>query len=444
MTAATATTTCFAERAPERFGELDPEATAAAVRGEVSDVGFGDGEFRIDPVPRVLSRAEWDPLAAGLCQRIRALERFVADVYGRQSIIRDDVIPATAVATATYFEPLMQQAVHEERRFIAIAGLDCVRGSDGVFRVLEDNVRTPSGIAYAIAARAAVAAHVPAPEGLEPIEPALVALHRALKAAAPPGVEEPTIAVLSDGPANSAFYEHEAVARALDLPLVRLADLRLRGGYLHARTEGGEMRLDVLYRRTDEDRLTHADGGLTAVAQLLLDPWCRGKLGLANAFGTGVADDKLLHAHVETMVRYYLGEEPLLESVRTWDLSRPGQLDRALERLETLVIKPRAGFGGQGVTLGPLATPAQLDGAAKTLRAAPADFVVQDFAPLSVHPTVIDGQLEPRHVDLRPFVFYGEEPEVMPGGLTRVALDEGEMVVNSSRNGGAKDTWVVA
>jgi uncharacterized circularly permuted ATP-grasp superfamily protein len=437
----------FEEPLPEplagTLADADLDALAGAVEQslETADVTWGEdgGPFRVDPVPRVLTQAEWEPLAAGLCQRTRALDRFVADIYGRQCIVREGVVPATTVASAEYFEPLMQQAaIHDsERRFITIAGLDCVRGPDGTFRVLEDNVRTPSGIAYACAARTAVTEHLDAPADLTPLD--LEPLGAALRAAAPPGVEDPTVVVLTDGPGNVAYFDHRALAEVFGLPLVRLVDLRLREGRLFA----GDVQIDVVYRRTDEDRLNHARGGLTDVARLLLEPWSHGHLGLVNAFGTGVADDKLLHAHVEDMVRFYLGEEPLLESVHTWDLSSPRAVNEAIDRLDELVMKPRAGHGGDGVLIGPLATPAERDKARAKLRQSPIEFVVQDFFPLSTAATVVDGALAPRHVDLRPFVFYGNEAVALPGGLTRVALDAGEMVVNSSRNGGAKDTWVV-
>ena len=436
---------CFEEAVPEALEGADLEALATAVTATLAERGVTWGAdatpYPVCPVPRVLTAAEWEPLAAGVCQRTRALDRFVADIYGRQRIVRDGVLPASQVASAAYFEPLMQQAVHTERRFITIAGLDCVRGPDGTFRVLEDNVRTPSGISYSLAARDAVTAHLGAPAGLAPLGPALDALGQALRDAAPEGVDDPTVALLSDGPGNVAFYDHRTLAERLGIALVRLVDLRIRDRHLYA----GDTRIDVVYRRTDEDRLQHARGGLTRVGRLLLEPWSRGTLGLVNAFGTGVADDKLLHASVEEMVRFYLGEEPLIESVRTWDLSTPRAMHEALERLDELVVKPRAGHGGAGVVIGPLASAAELDAARDAMRASPAEHVVQDFAPLSVHPTAIGGGLALRHVDLRPFVFYGAgEPVAMPGGLTRVAFDEGEMVVNSSRNGGAKDTWVLA
>jgi carboxylate-amine ligase len=446
---------CFEEPLPHPLARQlaggDLGALSAGIERHLADAdvtwGADGGPFLVDPVPRVLSAAEWEPLAAGLCQRTRALDRFVADIYGRQQIVREGLVPPSVVASAEYFEPLMQQAtVHDpERRFITIAGLDCVRGPDGRFRVLEDNVRTPSGIAYSIAARAAVTEHVPAPDGLAPLEPALEALGDALRAAAPSGVEDPCVVVLTDGPANVAYYDHRALAEALDLPLVRLVDLRLRDGRLCAHIDDRDVRVDVVYRRTDEDRLSHPRGGLTDVARLLLEPWSHGRLGLVNAFGAGIADDKLLHAHVEDMVRFYLEEEPLIESVRTWDLSTPRAVNDALERLDELVVKPRAGHGGAGVVIGPLVDAAERDAARDAIRASPIEYVVQDYSPLSTAQTVIEGSLAPRHVDLRPFVFYGADaPVAMAGGLTRVAFDDGEMVVNSSKGGGVKDTWVVS
>jgi len=372
------------------------EDVKATLAGE--GIVFGDDTFRVDPVPRVFTREEWEPLAAGLCQRVRALDRFACDVYHRQRIVRDGVIPAAAISSAAYFEPLLQQAANDERRWITIAGLDVIRCPDGAFRVLEDNVRTPSGIAYAMAARAAVIRHLDT-AGLapEPLEPSLELLGDALRSAAPDGVDEPVVVVLTDGPSNTAYSDHRMLAESLGFALVRPVDLRLRDGHLLARTDDGEVRVDVV------------------------------------------------HAYVEDMVRFYLGEEPLIESVPTWDLSRPGALGRALEQLDRLVVKPRAGHGGVGVMVGPRAEPSEVEEAAAALRAAPGEHVVQDTVPLSLHPTVCDGRLQPRHVDLRPFVFLGADGigHALPGGLTRVAFDEGEMVVNSSRNGGAKDTWVV-
>ena len=269
-------------------------------------------------------------------------------------------------------------------------------------------------------------------------------LGRALAAAAPDGVDEPSIALLSDGPANSAFYEHRRLARELGVPGVTLDDLSVRSGRLHARCDGSIRPVDVVYRRTNEDRLTDESGELTTVGAALHEPLRTGKLAVMNGFGTGVADDKLIHAYVEDMVRFYLGEEPLLRSVRTYDLGAPQMLEMALDRIDELVIKPRTGHGGRGVVVAPHAEPGDIRRTAEEVRADPTNYIAQELVMLSRHPTVVDSHLEPRHVDLRPFVFLSPAgAEVAPGGLTRVALDRDALVVNSSQRGGIKDTWVL-
>ncbi len=414
-------------------------------------VTFGSGptgeEFRVDPVPRVISAADWEPLAAGLAQRVRALNRFVADVYGAQRIVEAGVVPARAIATAEYFEPALVGLDPAPRTWIPVAGLDVVREPDGEFKVLEDNVRTPSGLTYAIAARDALAESLPRPAGVEvrPLDPAYDLLGRTLAAAAPDGVGDPVVVVLGDGPQNAAAYEHKTIARRLGLPLLVPSDLSVRGGRLFARVDGRTARVDVVYRRTDLDRLYDPAGEPTPLGEILLAPWRAGRLGLVNAFGTGVADDKLIHAYVEDIVRFYLGEEPLLRSVPTYDPGEPDQLAMILERVAELVIKPRGGQGGVGVVVCPHARPEDVDRVAAALAADPEQYIAQEMVILSRQPTVCDGRLEPRHVDLRPFVLArGEEIDVIPGGLTRVAFDAGALVVNSSQNGGAKDTWVLA
>ena len=333
-------------------------------------------------------------------------------------------------------------------RWIAIAGLDVVCDGDGPFVVLEDNVRTPSGIAYAVAAREARSGHLSVPDGMRvrSLEPAYRWLGESLRAAAPADAgEHPSVVVLTDGPVNSAYYEHGAIARRLGLPLVRLRDLSIRSKRLFARTDDGLRAVDVVYRRTDEDRLFDAAGARTTLAHALLAPLEAQTLACVNAFGTGVADDKLVHSHVEEMVRFYLGEDPLLTSVPTHDLSQPAVLAMALERIDELVVKPRSGHGGVGVVVGPRADRETLERVSRELEAAPEQFIVQETVHLSRQPTVCGDELEPRHVDLRPFTFaIGERVEVFPGGLTRVALERGSLVVNSSQRGGAKDTWVLA
>ena len=253
------------------------------------------------------------------------------------------------------------------------------------------------------------------------------------------------VVLLSDGQLNSAFYEHATIAAYLGLPLVLADQLSVRHGRLYAQLPDGERAVDVVYRRTDEDRLTDDRGEPTAIAQLLLEPVLRGTLACVNAFGTGVADDKLLHAYVEEMVRFYLGEEPILQSVPTYDPSQPEMLEMILERIDELVIKPRTGHGGHGVVIGPHARAEGLEKTAAALARSPADFIAQETVMLSRHPTVTDGRLELRHIDLRPFaISSGSSVHVLPGGLTRVAFERGALVVNSSQNGGSKDTWVLA
>ena len=430
------------------LGEL-----SAAVEREVTRLGvsFGsaDGEhaFRIDPIPRLIDAAQWRELSDGVAQRVRALELFVSDVYGQRRIVREGVVPERALAGAQHYEPLLQGAGERIGSWIAVAGLDVVRDSDGSFKVLEDNLRTPSGIAYAVAAREVLGAHMPPPTGLRvrSLDAAFATLGQALRAAAPESAgEHPMIVLLSDGPCNSAFYEHATIARALRLPLVLAEQLSLRRGRLFASLPGGERAVDVVYRRTDEDRLQDEHGAPTVLARLLLEPLLAGTLGCVNAFGTGVADDKLLHAYVEDMVRFYLGEQPLLRSVPTYDPAEPAMLEMILERIAELVIKPRSGHGGYGVVIGPHAHRDDLQATAAALARSPEAFVAQETVMLSRHPTVTDGRLELRHIDLRPFaICSGGRVHVLPGGLTRVAFERDALVVNSSQNGGSKDTWVL-
>jgi uncharacterized circularly permuted ATP-grasp superfamily protein len=357
-------------------------------------------------------------------------------------------VPWSAIESAEFFEPRMAELPPASGRWITIAGLDLVRDGDGPFVVLEDNVRTPSGIAYAVAARDALSGHLSVPAGMRvrSLEPVYEWLGEALRAAAPASAgEDPSVVVLTDGPSNSAYYEHGAIAHRLGYPLVRPEDLHPRRGRLFARTDDGIVHVDVVYRRTNEDRLFDAAGELTTLGVALLGPLEAQTLGCVNAFGTGVADDKLVHVYVEEMVRYYLEEEPLLASVPTLDLSTPSALESTLERIGELVVKPRSGSGGIGVVVGPHADAQELAAVSRELAAAPERFIVQETLHLSRQPTVCGDGLELRHVDLRPFTFaVGERVEIFPGGLTRVALERDSLVVNSSQRGGAKDTWVLA
>jgi carboxylate-amine ligase len=437
-----------ARAALEAVGEHDLWALRALVREETRAAGMRfivDGrpeDFVVDPVPRVMALDEWHRLGRGLEQRLRALDAFVADVHGPQRMIAEGVMPARVLGGAEYYEPELAGLRPPGRRWIGLAGFDVVRDADGQLAVLEDNLRTPSGLAFALATRAAMAAKLPATAELEPcaVDGAIGLLGRVLRDALPaaaPDPDDPLIVLLSDGPGNSACWEHRRLADALRIPLVTAHELTPRGDRLLLRDTLRPV--DVIYRRTDDDR---AD---SPIGKLLLPAMRKGTLGVINAFGTGVADDKLVQAYVEDMIRFYLGEEPCLPSVPTYDLARPRDLKDALARFDQLVVKPRAGHGGRGVVICPHAKPEDVEAARREVISDPSGWVAQPMVCLSTHPTVVNGRLEPRHIDLRPFVaLTADGPALLPAALTRVAFDPGALVVNTSQNGGGKDTWVMA
>ena len=402
--------------------------------------------FRLDPVPRLIGAAEWASTSAGLVQRARALAAFLADAYGEARIVSAGRVPERVIESAAYHEPLGRGLEVRHEGFLA--GLDLVRDLDGELAVLEDNTRTPSGWATRSAPARRSTASWPTwlPAGRLDVREGYGIVAAALRAAAPEGVDDPLVVLLSDGPGNSAWHEHQQYAARMEVSLVTPGDLAVRGGRLHARLGDEPSRpVDVVYRRTDEDRLSDEQGRPTWLAELLLPPTREGTLTVVNPLGSGVADDKLVHAYVEDMVRFYLDEEPLLRSVTTYDLGDPDGLSAAMERLGELVIKPRDGYGGIGVVLCRECSSQELGDVERRVRADPGSFVAQELVAISTHPTVIDGRLAPRHVDLRPFVVGGGHTSTtVPGGLSRVAFAAGEMVVNSSRNGGGKDTWVMA
>jgi len=418
------------------------------VRSTVSSLGlnFGPGKpMVVDPVPRLIDAAEWAALQPGLLQRARALNAFVADVYGEQRIFDADLVPRTLLESSSGYEPKMHGLLDPSVPAATVAGLDLIRDEEGDLLVLEDNLRMPSGATYAIAVREAVAPEIEAATKPLPLGDYVAALGEAIRAAAPPGQSEASAALLSDGPESGAWYEHKRLAEALDIPIVLPRQLETERGRLYARSSARERtRIDVIYRRTDEDRLSTPEGELTALGELLLPALESGRLRCVNAFGTGVADDKLAHAYAEKMVRFYLGEEPTLRSVPSFDLSNEADREQVMGRLDELVLKPRDGFGGQGVTIMPRATAPQRRRAIGLVRRRPEGFVAQETIQLSSHPTVCGGRLRPRRIDLRPYVVSGPSgATAMVGGLTRYARGAGEMVVNSSRGGGCKDTWVV-
>jgi uncharacterized circularly permuted ATP-grasp superfamily protein len=422
----------------DRLEDVGFEPARRQVRDRMAAEGctFGAGEdseaFRLDPVPRVITADEWEPLACGLEQRVRALDAFLADLYDARRIIDEGVMPARVIARAEHFEQDLVGTPAPRVR-VALAGLDVIRTPDGEFQVLEDNLRTPSGLAYTFAARRAVGDLFAGTADPVPVEePALALLEHALRSAAPEGVARPRIALLTDGPKNTAFWEHARLAELLELPLIDVSSFHPTS-------------YDVVYRRTDEDRLRDARGRLTRIGSFMLDGLRAGTLACVNALGNGAADDKLVHAYVEDMIRFYLGEEPRLRSVPTYDLALDDHREEVLDRLAEMVVKPRSGYGGAGVFVGPQCGAEERDRVATAVRADPEEWIAQETVFFSHHPTVIDGRIQPRHVDLRPYVvFDGERAAAVPGGLTRVAYPEGELVVNSSQGGGGKDTWVLA
>jgi uncharacterized circularly permuted ATP-grasp superfamily protein len=431
------------------LADVDPAELSARVDAAICRMGatFGEDDaslFTVCPVPRLIQASEWGRVERGLAQRAQALNLFIRDIYGDREIVRAGVIGQHVIAGAAHFEPAVV-GIEQPGGPAPIVGFDLVRGMDGTLRVLEDNLRTPSGLAYSAAARRAVESEFPiaGPRRL-PIDPSFEPLRMALVEAAG-GIEDPHIAVLTDGPENTAWWEHRTLARRLGVALVTPEKLRLRNGRVCVALPSGRLRpLDVVYRRTDEDQLRDAAGRPTWLAEMLLEPLQRGLLGVVNQPGAGVADDKLVHAYVEEMIRFYLGEEPLIESVRTYDLTRPDVLTKVLGRLSGLVVKPRAGQGGEGVVIGAQTKRAERARLADALRAAPDRYVAQETVRLSRHPTVVDGRVEPRHVDLRVFSLgTGTRTVVVPAPLTRVALRDGSMIVNSSQGGGAKDTWII-
>ena len=413
---------------------------------------YGDDEaderiIPIDCVPRLLSAAEWRHLESGLTQRIAALNRFLADVYGEARIIADGVIPADVVRGCPQYRLEMRGVSVPHGTWVAVCGTDLVRTHDG-FAVLEDNLRVPSGVSYMIANRKVVKTSLRRlyrscrVRGVEHYGQVLL---QTLRDLAPEGRTDPCIVLLTPGVYNSAFYEHIFLAHEIGASLVEGRDLLVNDGFVYMRTTTGLRRVDVIYRRVDDDfldPLVFRPDSLLGVPGLL-HAFKLGNVALANAPGTGVADDKSVYAYVPDMIRYYLGEEPILANVETYLCRRPEDLEYTLDNLENLVVKRVGESGGYGMLIGPHATPAERAAYAEELRADPADFISQPVLALSRAPCFIEGRAEPRHVDLRPFVLHGRATRIVPGAFCRVALRRGSLVVNSSQGGGGKDLWVL-
>ncbi len=424
-------------------------ARAFMDQGVTFDLDGEERPFPLDVVPRIFTSAEWSKVAAGVAQRVRALELFLADVYGAARIVSDGLIPHQVVTSSPGFVRAAYGYTPPNGVRIHVAGIDVIRDEDGEFRVLEDNLRSPSGVSYVLANRAAMARVLPELFWGQPIQMVTdypTHLINALRCAAPASVQDPTVVVLTPGVHNSAFYEHALLARLMGVHLVEGRDLVCHGTDVFLRTTEGEVPVHVIYRRIDDDYLDPLQFRPDSLVGCpgVVNAARAGRVTIANGVGNGVADDKLVYTYVPAMIRYYLGEDPILHNVETMHLVDNAVRKDALARRDELVFKRVDGSGGKGLVIGPAASGAELDEMALEVEADPRHWIAQRVVALSTAPTWVDNTMVRRHVDLRPFaVNDGEDIWVLPGGLTRVALREGGLVVNSSQGGGSKDTWVV-
>jgi uncharacterized circularly permuted ATP-grasp superfamily protein len=424
-------------------------------RGGITFAVYGDeqGGERIIPydiVPRILSRAEWAKLSRGLEQRVRAINLYLADIYGKQDILRAGLIPEELIWRNASFRPEMAGLRVPHNIYVHIAGIDVVRVDADDFYVLEDNTRTPSGVSYMLGGREISIRLMPelyAAHGVAPIENYPNELLATLRSVAPVQAGgDPTVALMTPGPFNSAYYEHSFLADRMGVELVEGRDLFVQDAVVYMRMTQGPKRVDVIYRRIDDefiDPLTFRSTSMLGVPGLF-EAYVAGNVTLANAVGTGISDDKVIYAYMPQIVRFYLGEEPILKNVPTWCCRETSDLAYVLDHLAELVVKEAHGSGGYGMLVGPQASASEIDTFRDRLKATPHNYIAQPTLALSTCPTFVDQGIAPRHVDLRPFVLSGADSiRIVPGGLTRVALRDGSLVVNSSQGGGTKDTWVV-
>jgi len=440
-----------ATSAPELV-QYQSEADRAFLTQGITFTVYGDdqGTERIIPydlLPRIITRSEWEPVERGLKQRLTAINLFLKDVYHGGRIFSAGVVPRELTQSCRHYRREMRGVSVQRDIYVSIAGTDLIRLQDGRFVVLEDNLRVPSGVSYMLADREVTKRVLPALFDRYNVSPiahygqALLATLRALA----PHRPDPTIVVLTPGVGNSAYFEHAFLAREMGVALVEGRDLLVHDDIVYMRTTSGLRRVDVIYRRVDDDFLDplafRADSQLGVAG--LLNAYRAGHVSLANAIGTGIADDKAMYAYVPAIIRYYLGEEPILDNVETYLCGEPASRQHVLENLDKLVVKAVGESGGYGMLIGPHSTAAEREQFRGKILADPRNFIAQPTLSLSQSPCFINQKVEPRHVDLRPYVLYGEEVTVVPGGLTRVALRKGSLVVNSSQGGGSKDTWVL-
>ncbi|WP_395661747.1 circularly permuted type 2 ATP-grasp protein [Aestuariivirga sp.] len=430
------------------------EAEAIFRRQGITFAVYGDNQaserlIPFDIIPRVFAAAEWRKLSAGIEQRVRALNAFIHDLYHRQEILRAGRIPHEFIIQNEAFVPEMVGVMPSRGIYAHIIGIDIVRVAENEFYVLEDNCRTPSGVSYMLEDREAMMYLFPdlfAQQRVAPVENYPAMLRKTLESVAPPACkDEPTVVILTPGIHNSAFFEHAFLADEMGVELCEGGDLFVEDGYLYMRTTQEPKRVDVVYRRIDDaylDPLTFRHDSSIGVPGLF-DLYRAGRVTLVNAPGTGIADDKSIYTYIPEVIEFYTGEKPLLKNVPTWRCSDPKQLSYVLDHLPELVVKEVHGSGGYGMLVGPTSSKKEIEAFRARLKARPKNYIAQPTLALSTVPTFTNSGVAPRHVDLRPFVLSGDKVRVTPGGLTRVALKKGSLVVNSSQGGGTKDTWVL-
>jgi uncharacterized circularly permuted ATP-grasp superfamily protein len=438
---------------PADFDAKRRAVDLAFLRQGVTFNVYGDAQgteriFPFDLVPRIIPGAEWRHLERGLIQRITALNLFLHDIYHGQKIIHDGVIPSYYILSAKHFRREFMGFDVPKDIYIHICGTDLIRGAGGEWMVLEDNGRTPSGVSYVLENRRTMRRTLPEffeEVGVQRVDHYPAELLKVLQYIAPAGVADPTVVVLTPGPYNSAYFEHTYLARQMGIEIVEGNDLVVRDSRVYMRTTKGLQPVHVIYRRIDDDFLDptvfRSDSALGVPG--LINAYRSGNVSLANSIGTGLADDKVMYYWVPKMIKYYLDQDPILPNVPTYLASEESDKKYMLEHLDQLVVKAANESGGYGMLMGPKSTAEERAKFHAAIEADPRNYIGQPMIPLSTCPTYIDGKFEPRHVDLRPFVLYGEKPVICPGGLTRVALRRGSLVVNSSQGGGSKDTWVL-
>jgi uncharacterized circularly permuted ATP-grasp superfamily protein len=443
----------LAQASSEKIAQNRQAADLLFHRNGITFAVYGElaGRERLIPfdiIPHVIPAATWSSLAAGLQQRVRALNLFLHDIYHAQDILRAGRVPRDKVEKNPQFRPQMIGIDVPGQIYAHIAGIDIVKNGDGEYYVLEDNLRTPSGVSYMLEDRRAMMRLFPelfAQQRIRPVDHYPDMLLETLRSVAPMDSGEPTIVLLTPGPFNSAYFEHAFLAQQMGIELVEGQDLFVDDDAVFMRTTRGPQQVHVIYRRIDDDFLDplvfHHDSMLGVAG--LMSAYRAGRVTLANAVGTGVADDKSMYPYVPDMIEFYLGEKPLLRNVPTYVLSKPDDLAYTLEHLPELVVKEAQGSGGYGMLVGPTSSKVEIADFRARIIADPSRYIAQPTLSLSVVPTFTTGGIAPRHVDLRPYVLSGAEVQLVPGGLTRVALREGSLIVNSSQGGGVKDTWVV-